>query len=56
MKGHRHEQLVLGLLGIAALGWSSAAQAQCMVASPDYDECFFWQLNQMQSQNDAAIQ
>ena len=49
-------KLVLGLLGIAALGWSGSAQAQCMVGSPDYDTCFFQQLNQMQQQNNAAIQ
>jgi len=49
-------KLFLRLLGILALGWASGAQAQCMAGKADFDTCFYQQLNQMQANNNAAIQ
>jgi hypothetical protein len=47
---------VFGFVGLVALAWTGAAQAQCVVGSADYDTCFFQQLNQLQYNNNQAIQ
>jgi hypothetical protein len=50
------KRLVLGLVGLVALGWTGAAEAQCMPGSADFDACFNAQLGALQQQNTAGQQ
>ena len=49
-------KLFFGLVGLVALGWTTAATAQGCAYGQDFDSCMAQQLSGMQQQNNAAIQ
>jgi hypothetical protein len=49
-------KLVFGLAGLVMLGWSGAAQAQCMPGQSNFDACMQAQLGAMQQQTYASQQ